>query len=63
MNSVVLVEYSFMKLNDKLMFGFQENQFFLRVMFLIGNYQFIYTASDFLKVPHSLRDDEVKQAV
>ena len=48
MNSVVLVEYSFMKLNDKLMFGFQENQFFLRVM--LGNYQFIYTASDFLKV-------------
>ena len=61
MNSVVLVEYSFMKLNDKLMFGFQENQFFLHVM--LGNYQFIYTASDFLKVPHSLRDDEVKQAV
>ena len=61
MNSVVLVEYSFMKLNGKLMFGFQENQFFLRVM--LGNYQFIYTASDFLKVPHSLRDDEVKQAV
>ena len=61
MNSVVLVEYSFMKLNDKLMFGFQENQFFLRVM--LGNYQFIYTASHFLKVPHSLRDDEVKQAV
>ena len=40
MNSVVLVEYSFMKLNDKLMFDFQENQFFLRVM--LGNYQFIY---------------------
>ena len=33
-----------MKLNDKLMLGFQENQFFLSV-----NYQFMYTASDLQK--------------
>ena len=39
MNNVVLVEYLFTKLNDKLMLGFQESQFFLRVM--LRNYQFI----------------------
>ena len=37
----------FMKLNDKLMLGFQENQSFLFVM--LRNYQFMYTARDLLK--------------
>ena len=37
-----------MKMNDKLMLGFQENQTFLHV--LSRNYQFMYTACDLLKV-------------
>ena len=37
-----------MKMNDKLMLGFQENQTFLHV--LSRNCQFMYTACDLLKV-------------
>ena len=39
----------FMKLTDKLMFGFKENQFLLHVNYTLDIYQFMYTASDFLK--------------
>ena len=36
-----------MKLNDKLMLGFNENQSFLDVM--LRNYLFMYTAHDLVK--------------
>ena len=36
-----------MKLNDKLMLGFQKNQSSLHV--ILGSYQFMYTPRDLLK--------------
>ena len=45
-----------MKLNDKLMLGFQENQSFLFVM--LRNYQFMYTARDLLKAERKRGEED-----
>ena len=45
-----------MKLNDKLMLGFQENQSFLFV--LLRNYQFMYTARDLLKAERKRGEED-----